>query len=115
MEARALRHALAAAALAAAAPLASADTEAAQCELPDSGADPMADRAGLLAQYERVPHACLQSVFTACNAASSRALLDFGSAATCSLAYEALLSQRFNGNFRELMAWWRTQQPKAAQ
>jgi hypothetical protein len=66
----------------------------------------------LLAQYERVPHACLQAVFEACNSASSKTLLDFGSAATCSLAYEALLSQRFNGNFRELLAWWRTQQPQ---
>ena len=113
MDATAIRRALAAAAVAAAAPLASAESGATPCELPGSGAEPLADRAGLLAQYERVPHACLQAVFTACNAASSRALLDFGSAATCSIAYEALLSQRFNGDFRELMAWWRTQQPQA--
>jgi hypothetical protein len=61
-----------------------------------------------------VPHACLQAVFVACNDASSKALLDFGSAATCSFAYEALLSQRFSGNFRELMAWWSSRQAQAA-
>jgi hypothetical protein len=113
MDARVLRRALVAVATAVA-PLAQADLHAPACRLPGEGADPMADRAGLLAQYERVPHACLQAVFTACNDASRDTLLDFGSAASCSLAYEALLSQRFNGDFRELMAWWRSQQPRDA-
>jgi hypothetical protein len=114
MDARALRRSLAAAAIAAA-PLAHASTQAPACQLPGDEANPLADRAGLLAQYERVPHACLQDLFKACNDASSKSLLDFGSAAVCSFAYEALLSQRFNGSFRELMAWWRTQRAGEAQ
>lgn len=117
MDAKALRRALVAAAISGSAmaqPFAVGSDTTLECEIPGEGVDPLADRAGLLAQYERVPHACLQAVFAACNSASSKALLDFGSAATCSLAYEALLSQRFNGSFRELMAWWRTQQSQDA-
>ena len=77
------------------------------CTLPGAGTDPLADRAGLLAQYERLPPACLQEVVLACTAVTNRALLDFGSAAACSFAYEALLSQRFGGNFQALLAWWK--------
>ena len=113
MDARTLRGALAVAVLAAGAAAAHADDEASACPLPGAHADPMADRAGLLAQYQRMPPACLQEVFATCNAASSQSLLDFGSAANCSLAYEAFLHQRFNGDFRELMAWWRSQQAQA--
>jgi hypothetical protein len=113
MDARALRRVMTAAAIAAA-PMVHADAAAPACLLPND-ANPLADRAGLLAQYERVPHACLQDLFAACNDASSQSLLDFGSAAVCSFAYEALLSQRFNGNFGELMAWWRTQRDGQAQ
>ena len=47
--------------------------------------------------------------------ASSKSFLDFGSAAVCSFAYEALLSQRFHGDFRELMGWWRAQRGVQAQ
>ena len=114
MDARALRRGLVAAVIMSAFAHfpAGANSETAACEIPGEGVDPLADRAGLLAQYERVPHACLQALFAECNSASSQALLDFGSAATCSIAYEALLSQRFRGNFRELMAWWRTQQAR---
>ena len=114
MDAMTLRRALLAAVIAAGAlaqPLAHAESEAQACELPGADVDPLADRAGLLARYQRVPQACLQALFAECNSASSQALLDFGSAATCSLAYEALLSQRLHGNFRALLAWWRTQQP----
>jgi hypothetical protein len=28
----------------------------------------------------------------------------------CSLSYEALLSQHFRDDFRELLAWWQAQQ-----
>ena len=76
------------------------------CVLPGDGSDPLADRAGLLAQYERLPPACLQDLVLACTAATNRALLDFGSAAVCSFGYEALLSRRFGGDFRALLAWW---------
>jgi hypothetical protein len=78
------------------------------CAVPASS-DPLLDRARLLAAYEHMPRPCLQKLFAACNEASSRTLLDFGSAAVCSLSYEALLRQGFGGDFRQLMAWWRSQ------
>jgi hypothetical protein len=109
MEANALRAALLVAALSAALSTVAAETTALSCDLPGSGEDPLTDRAGLLAQYERLPHACLQEIFVACSTAADAALLDFGSAAVCSFGYEALLSQRFGGSFRALMAWWRAQ------
>jgi hypothetical protein len=86
-----------------------AETAAPGCELPASDRNPMSDRAGILAEYQRLPTACLQQIVRACSAASSRTLLDFGSAAVCSFGYEALLAQQFGGNFPALLAWWRSQ------
>ena len=109
------RRAAMALALAAAAPLASAEMEAtsaipAACgELPGIGQDPLSNRAGILDEYKRLPQACLREIFSTCADAANQSLLDLGSAAVCSFGYEALLSQGFDGNFRALMAWWRTQ------
>lgn len=114
MHSSALRCLVIAAALAAAHPV-RAEAPPAACELPASQVDPLADRAGILAQYERLPHSCLRAIFSACSTASSQALLDFGSAAVCSFGYEALLKQAFGGNFRALMAWWHTQRREAVQ
>jgi hypothetical protein len=85
------------------------------CELPDAERSPLADRAGTLAQYERLPQACLQQIFRACSEASGRGFLDFASAATCSFGYEALLRQQFHGSFPDLLAWWRAQQGETLQ
>jgi hypothetical protein len=85
------------------------------CVLPGDGRDPLADRAGLLAQYERLPPACLQELVLACTAVTNRAMLDFGSAAVCSLGYEALLSRRFGGNFQALLAWWNSKRTATLQ
>ncbi len=41
---------------------------------------------------------------------NARVLRCLITAAVCSFGYEALLSQQFQGDFRELIAWWRTQQ-----
>lgn len=87
--------------------------QAQQCELPGAGSDPLADREGLLAQYERLPPSCLQELFRACTDASSRRLMDFGSAAACSFGYEALLKHGFGGDFHALMAWWRAERGAA--
>ncbi|HYE38688.1 MAG TPA: hypothetical protein VEB23_02075 [Ramlibacter sp.] len=84
------------------------------CALP-AQSTPYADRAGMLAQYERLPRACLTEIFDACTEAASRTLLDPGSAAVCSFGYEALLRQGFNGDFGALMAWWRSQRPPSVQ
>ena len=102
-------------ALPAALPAAAIEIAPPACELPASSADPLGDRAGVLALYERLPRACLHEIFTACSTAASETLLDFGSAAVCSFGYEALLSQGFGGNFRALMAWWRAQQGQREQ
>lgn len=114
MDARVLRCLAAAAALFATLP-AAAEAPPPGCELPASQADPLSDRAGILAQYERLPQACLRALFVACSTAASRTLLDFGSAAACSMGYEALLKQGFGGNFRALMAWWNTQRSEPLQ
>ena len=114
MDARVLLCLAAAAALTVTLP-AAAEAPAPGCELPASRSDPLADRAGILAQYERLPQSCLREIFTACSSAASQTLLDFGSAAACSFGYEALLKQGFGGNFRALMAWWTTQRGQALQ
>lgn len=98
---------LATAIVLAAAPAPARATES--CTIMRAEADPLADRAGLLAEYERLPRQCLETIFRECTAAAGRALLDLGSAAMCSLNYEALLKQGFNGNFHALMAWWRNE------
>ena len=108
MDARALRCLLVTAVLGASLP-APAETLPDRCELPAADVDPLTDRAGILAQYERLPQPCLRALFAACSVAAGRGLLDFSSAAACSFAYEALLKEAFGGNFRALMAWWRAQ------
>ena len=111
MPATALPALLAAACLFAAAP-ASAQAGDATCTIATEEADPLADRQALIAEYERLPARCLQSIFRHCTEASERTLLDLGSAAMCSIGYEALLRQRFGGDFHALMAWWRDDQPQ---
>jgi len=108
MDARVLRClAVAAAALVSLPAWSEPDAQPQRCELPGAGTDPLADREGLLAQYERLPRSCLQDLFRACAEVSSRSLMDFGSAASCSFGYEALLKHGFGGDFHSLMAWWK--------
>lgn len=114
MDARALRCLAAAAVVMASFP-ALAEAPSSACELPASDSHPLADRAGILAQYERLPQPCLRQIFSACSIAANASLLDFGSAAVCSFGYEALLKQGFGGNFRALMAWWQAQRSQALQ
>jgi hypothetical protein len=114
MHARVLRCLLAAALLASALP-SRAEAPNDGCELPSASADPLSDRAGILAQYEQLPHSCLRQIFAACSQASARGFLDFGSAAVCSFGYEALLRQQFGGSFRALMVWWQAQRSETLQ
>jgi hypothetical protein len=109
MHARALRCLLAAAALFTLSH-ARADLAAPGCEIPTPESDLLADRAGMLARYQRLPTQCLQRIFRACAEEADRSFLDLGSAAICSLGYEALLKQEFGGSFPALLAWWRTGQ-----
>lgn len=114
MDARALRGLFLALAFFATLP-SPAETIAPTCELPAADVDPLQDRAGILAAYERLPDECLRALFSACAEASSRGFLDFGTAAVCSFGYEALLKQGFGGSFRALLAWWHSQRPPALQ
>ena len=41
-----------------------------------------------------------------CDRLASGVVLDFGTAAHCSVVYEALLQRGFDGRFDELLAWW---------
>jgi hypothetical protein len=79
------------------------------CQAPALEADPLLDRTGALSRYEQLPRDCLQAIFHRCSSAAGSSLLDFDSAANCSIAYEAFLKQGFAGDFRALLAWWRTQ------
>lgn len=87
------------------------DKSVANCELPQpaDGAHPLAGRAESLSRYEAMPPQCLKAMFMVCTEAARTQLLDLGSAAACSIGYEALLRSGFGGNFQALMAWWRTQ------
>jgi hypothetical protein len=108
MDARALLRAVVAASVLSTLP-AWAEAPTTACELPATEVDPLLERQRLLAEYERLPQPCLREIFAACSIAANEGLLDFGSAAVCSLGYEALLKQGFNGNFRALMVWWQRQ------
>ena len=79
------------------------------CEVQPSQAHPLVDRAGMLSRYEQLPPYCLKAMFMQCAAQANEQVLDFGSAATCSIGYEALLKRGFSGDFHALLAWWRNQ------
>lgn len=49
----------------------------------------------------------LEREFWRCDHAAARSLLDAGTAAWCSVAYEALNKRRFGGDFAAMLAWWR--------
>jgi hypothetical protein len=83
------------------------------CQPPEHDGNPLAARADLLRAFERLPQHCLRDIVKACTAAADTMLLDQGSAAACSLGYEALLKQGFGGNFQALMAWWRSERASA--
>jgi hypothetical protein len=86
-----------------------ADPPASGCQVPPSQVDPFFDREATLSRYEQLPQYCLKAMFMQCAAQANRQVLDFDSAATCSIGYEALLKRGFSGDFQALMVWWRTQ------
>ncbi|MBL8351815.1 MAG: hypothetical protein JNL87_16065 [Burkholderiaceae bacterium] len=49
----------------------------------------------------------LEREFWRCDHEAVRRLLDAGTAAQCSIAYEALKKHRFGGDFAAMLAWWR--------
>src|SRR5687767_1658973 len=106
MDSKAWQFALVLAACAVATP-AVAQSEPQACVVPSEEGHPLGDRAGRLGAYERLPEHCLKTLVMECAAVASQQLLDQGSAATCSMGYEALLKRTFGGDFKAMLAWWR--------
>jgi hypothetical protein len=67
---------------------------------------PLAHRAETISSLEQMPDSCLKALVVECNDTADARLLDLGSAALCSMGYEALLNNGFGGNFRAMMTWW---------
>lgn len=53
----------------------------------------------------------LKAAYLQCNQLAETSLLDFGTAAGCSMVYEALKERVFGGDFHRLLAWSREQRP----
>lgn len=106
MHAPRLRCLAAAAVLAFALPASAEDP--AGCDVAEAERNPLAERAERLEQLARLPPQCLKEIVRACSSAAQNTLLDLGSAASCSIGYEALLQTGFGGDFQALLAWWRT-------
>lgn len=66
----------------------------------------LAERSATIASLEQMPASCLKALFVECSDSADQWLLDLGSAALCSMGYEALLHKGFGGDFRAMMAWW---------
>jgi len=55
----------------------------------------------------------LKAAYLQCNRLAETTLLDFGTAATCSMVYEALKERVFGGDFQRLLRWSREQRAGA--
>ncbi len=56
----------------------------------------------------------LKQVYLACDRMASRQVMDLASAAHCSSVGEALQTRAFEGNFDQLLAWWRVEKHVAS-
>ena len=75
----------------------------------------LSDReAGIQAQT-RLSETCLKTLVRQCEIEAEAGFLDGGSAAICSVRYEALLRQSFRGDFHSLLRWWQTTPGLASQ
>ena len=85
------------------------EAQPAQCEVPAAqGGAIFPDREETIATFvAQVPESCLKSLVVACGHTASRELLDPGTAAICSIGYEALLRKTFGGSFHAMLMWWR--------
>ena len=65
-------------------------------------------REQLLACFDRMPIARLETAFLRCSRESSRRMLSFDDAVPCGIAWDTLLRRSFDGNVEALLSWWRT-------
>lgn len=66
----------------------------------------LASRSATISSLEQMPATCLKALLVECSDSANQALLDLGSAALCSMGYEALLQKGFGGSFPAMMVWW---------
>jgi hypothetical protein len=85
----------------------------AACELPRFTDGLLAHREEGVSRFEAMSSSCRKALVVRCNQSARTQLLDLGTAAVCSVGYEALLRRDFAGDFHKLMAWWQAQ-PQAS-
>jgi hypothetical protein len=108
MNSKALQYAIAAALVATGWP-AAAQEQSSDCRAPGLQTHPLVDRGAALLSFEQLPEGCLKALFIECAEDAGVRILDLGSAAICSVGYEALLKRGFGGDFHALVGWWRRQ------
>jgi hypothetical protein len=83
------------------------DAESVQCNVTLPGGHPLANRSEtIVAMEQQLPESCLKAMLVECNDSANERLMDLGSAAMCSMGYEALLHKTFGGSFHAMLAWW---------
>jgi hypothetical protein len=92
---------------------AAGDEMSMRCEAALSEGYVLADRSGTISAMERMPENCLKSMLIQCSETADRQFMDLGSAAMCSMGYEALLRKSFGGSFHAFMEWWRRERAEA--
>lgn len=113
MKSKAVRCAIACVAIWAVWP-AVAQAQPSDCRAPALPTHPLAQRGETLTWFEQMPEGCLKVLFMECAEAAGEQILDLGSAAICSIGYEALLKRGFGGDFHALIGWWRSQRGEPA-
>jgi len=90
------------------------DGRAMQCDAPQTqGSMLFPDRLETISALQQMPESCLKILVTACSNTAHQQMLDPGSAAMCSMGYEALLRKTFNGSFHAMLAWWQSERATA--
>lgn len=82
------------------------DGQPTECRAAVSQQRLLANRSATISALEQMPESCLKALLVECSDSASQQLLDLGSAALCSMGYEALLHKGFGGSFHAMMVWW---------
>jgi len=68
----------------------------------------------LRASIEELVERDVKRFYLGCSAAALRGTLDSAGTAACSIIYDVLLTRHFNGDFRALLAWSRSQRHESS-
>ena len=77
------------------------------CRAPSTQGNVLTQRAETISRMEQMSETCLKALLVACDDSANQALLDLGSAAMCSMGYEALLRKGSGGSSPAMMMWRR--------